>query len=286
MAGATYKIMQGLAAYASYSEANRAPTPLEVACADPDRPCIIDSFLVADPPLRQVVSHTIESGLRGDFQYADLLPGSFTWSAGLYRTHNFNDILSVPSAIRGRGYFVNAGTTLRQGVEASLRYRDERLTAYVNYTLTDPTFRSTIILGAPDNPLARAIDSASIQVTPGANLTLISRHRLKAGFDYFLTPQWKVGADVVYASGPFMRGDEINRFGTLSPFALVNLRSSYQVTKNFEVYGLIENVANTRARRFGAFFETTSIPFLPFTDPRLVSIGPPIGFYGGAKVSF
>ena len=286
MAGATYKIMQGLAAYASYSEANRAPTPLEVACADPDRPCIIDSFLVADPPLRQVVSHTIESGLRGDFQYADLLPGGFTWSAGLYRTHNFNDILSVPSAIRGRGYFVNAGTTLRQGVEASLRYHDERLSAYINYTLTDATFRSTIILGAPDNPLARAIGSASIQVTPGANLTSISRHRLKAGFDWAVTPEWKVGADVVYASGPFMRGDEINRFGTLSPSALVNLRASYQVTKNFEVYGLIENVANTRARRFGAFFDTTSIPFLPFADPRLVSIGPPIGFYGGAKVSF
>jgi iron complex outermembrane receptor protein len=286
MAGATYKIMQGLAAYASYSEANRTPTPLELACADPDRPCIIDSFLVADPPLQQVVSHTVETGLRGDFRYTDLLPGSFVWSAGLFRTHNFNDILSVPSAIRGRGYFVNAGTTLRQGVEASLRYRDERLSAYINYTLTDATFRSTIILGAPDNPLARAIGSASIQVTPGANLTSISRHRLKAGFDYFLTPQWKVGADVVYASGPFMRGDEINRFGTLSPFALVNLRSSYQVTKNFEVYGLIENVANTRARRFGAFFETTSIPFLPFNDPRMVSIGPPVGFFGGVKVSF
>ena len=39
--GGTYKIKAGLTAYAGYSEANRAPTPLELACADPARPCII-----------------------------------------------------------------------------------------------------------------------------------------------------------------------------------------------------------------------------------------------------
>ena len=39
MIGGTYKITPGLTAYAGYSEANRAPTPLELACADPARPC-------------------------------------------------------------------------------------------------------------------------------------------------------------------------------------------------------------------------------------------------------
>ena len=36
--GGTYKITPGLTAYASYSEANRAPTPLELGCADPAHP--------------------------------------------------------------------------------------------------------------------------------------------------------------------------------------------------------------------------------------------------------
>ena len=36
--GGTYKIKSGLTAYAGYSEANRAPTPLELGCADPAHP--------------------------------------------------------------------------------------------------------------------------------------------------------------------------------------------------------------------------------------------------------
>ena len=60
--GATYKITPNITVYAGYSEANRAPTPLELGCSDPNHPCMIDSFLVADPPLKQVVAHTIEAG--------------------------------------------------------------------------------------------------------------------------------------------------------------------------------------------------------------------------------
>jgi outer membrane receptor protein involved in Fe transport len=46
--GGTYKITPELTAYAGYSEANRAPTPLELGCADPAHPCIIAAFLVSD----------------------------------------------------------------------------------------------------------------------------------------------------------------------------------------------------------------------------------------------
>ena len=38
-----------------YCEANRAPTPLELGCSDPLRPCLIDNALVGDPDLKQVV---------------------------------------------------------------------------------------------------------------------------------------------------------------------------------------------------------------------------------------
>lgn len=294
VAGLTYKILPNVSAYASYSEGNRAPTPLELGCADPNRPCLIDSFLVADPPLQQVVSQTIETGLRGDLHipaiapaYADALPGWLHWSVGLFRTHNFNDILSVPSTINGRGYFTNAGTTLRQGVEASLRYTDERLNAYLNYTLTDATFRSMIVLGSPDNPLTQIFGTGgSIMVTPGANLTSVPRHRFKAGADYAVNPLWKVGADIVYSSGPWIRGDEINFAGTLSPYAILNLRTSYQLGPNIQFYGLLENVTNTRSRSFGTFFDTNDISFLAFNNPRMVSLGPPLGIYGGVKITY
>jgi iron complex outermembrane receptor protein len=63
--GTTFKVTPNVTAYAGYAEANRAPTPLELGCSDPLRPCLLDNALVGDPPLKQVVSHTYEAGLRG-----------------------------------------------------------------------------------------------------------------------------------------------------------------------------------------------------------------------------
>ena len=63
--GLTYKITPGLTAYASYAEANRAPTPAELTCANPAAPCSLAQFFAGDPNLQQVVSHTIETGIRG-----------------------------------------------------------------------------------------------------------------------------------------------------------------------------------------------------------------------------
>jgi iron complex outermembrane receptor protein len=62
--GATFKITPEISVYANYSEANRAPTPLELGCASPTQPCMIDNFLVADPPLQQVVARTVEGGFK------------------------------------------------------------------------------------------------------------------------------------------------------------------------------------------------------------------------------
>lgn len=293
VAGATYEVLPNTFAYGSYSEANRAPTPLELGCSDPARPCLIDTFLVADPPLKQVESNTTEIGMRGTIEIAKALPvaaayfpSSLTWSGGLYRTNNFNDILAVPSSINGRGYFTNAGSTRREGVEVALRYGDERLSAYANYTMTFATFRSTIVLGAPDNPLAQAFGNGSIMVTPGANLSSVAPHRFKAGADYAVTPQWRVGGDVQYTAGSFIRGDEINVGGRLPSYTMLNLRTSYQITPNLQVYGLFENVTNTRARTFGSWFDTNDIAFLSYNNPRMVSLGPPTGLYGGIKFTY
>ena len=59
--GGTYKLTPEVSAYAGYSEANRAPTPLELGCADPINPCILQNFLISDPPLKQVVARTVEA---------------------------------------------------------------------------------------------------------------------------------------------------------------------------------------------------------------------------------
>ncbi len=290
MGGLTYKVTPEVAAYSSYSVANRAPTPLELGCSDPNRPCVIDAFLVADPPLKQVTSNTIETGLRGGFKPAEkfpsmlgFVPGTMQWTAGLYRTNVFNDIFSIPSNINGRGYFTNAGNTVRQGVELSSRYNDDRMAAYINFTITDAYFNSQNFLGAPGNPAVQAIGANSVLVNPGAQLPSIANYRFKTGVDYSVTKKWKVGGDFVYATGPYLASDWANQYGTLSPYGLLNLRTSYNILPNVQMYALLENVTNTRSRNFGSLFETNEIPFMNYTSPKMVSVGPPTAFFAGMK---
>ena len=70
--GLTYKITPDINFYAGYAMTNRTPTPLELGCASPTDPCIIDNFLSSDPPLKQVIGNTFELGFRGKNALASL----------------------------------------------------------------------------------------------------------------------------------------------------------------------------------------------------------------------
>ena len=197
MGGATYQLAKGLTFYTSYAEANRAPTPAELACADPDNPCLIESFLTGDPPLQQVVSRTVETGLRGEMSNW-LTKEKINWSFGLFRTLNQDDIISVASPTSGRGFFQNAGDTLRQGIEAAISYQTQRLFLYANYAFIDPTFQSSLELASPNNPSPDVVPctgdptESCINVRPGDTLPGVPRNRFKAGFDYWLTSKVEV----------------------------------------------------------------------------------------------
>ncbi len=308
MAGLTYEISKGLTLYGSYAEANRAPTAAELACADKDNPCLIESFLTADPALKQVVSRTFELGVRG--QLASWGNDErLQWSAGLFRTENQDDIITIADQTSGRGYFQNAGDTLRQGIEAGLQYQNRRWQAYANYAYIDATFRTANILASPNNPSDAAFDCAGgpgtptvdgdpvcIQVSPGDRLPGIPRHRFKAGFDYRLTPKWKFGADLIAASDQIFFGDEGNDNAPLGGYAKVDLRTSYDVTDHIQIYGIVDNAFDAHYGLFGNFFNTgdansaaeadpsTGGSF--FTNARTITPAPPVAAYGGVKVRF
>ena len=48
--GVTYNPGLGMTAYANYSQGSRAPTSIELGCADPNNPCNLPNALAADPP--------------------------------------------------------------------------------------------------------------------------------------------------------------------------------------------------------------------------------------------
>ncbi len=287
--GGTYKITSGLTAYASYSESNRAPTPLELGCANPAMPCIIATFLVSDPPLKQVVSHTYEAGFRGS---ADLSFGKLEWKLGGFRATNTDDILSIPdpiTSLQGFGYFQNVGDTRRQGIEAEANLKSSAWQFRTSYAFIDARFLDALQLGS-NSPFADPT-TGNIQVLPGNIIPAIPRHRIKASFDYSVTDAFKVGGDALYVSSQYFVGDQSNQFQQLPGYAVFNVHASYQIDKTYQVYARVDNILDNRYATYGTFFDTTSVPNFAnggnqFTDPRSLSPARPRAFYAGLKATF
>ncbi|MBX9863353.1 MAG: TonB-dependent receptor [Hyphomicrobium sp.] len=281
-AGLNYKLMRGLSVFGGYSESNRAPTPAELGCAEEANPCLIESFLTDDPPLKQVVGRTAEVGLRGQGTY---MGGQFTWGAGLFRTLASDDILPVTVTNAGgasRIFFVNAGDTLRQGAELSATYETRRWNVYGSYAFVDAT------LDTCDDPSGQCAFLEAGDRLPG-----IPRHRFKMGFDYWLTSKWKFGADVIASSNSPYFPNEVSEDEGLNAFlpgyTRVDLHTSYDITDNIQVYGLVKNLFNQKYGLYGTYFEFDEVPDLSgpgFTDARTMSPSMPFAAYGGVKVKF
>ena len=101
-----------------------------------------------------------------------------------------------------------------------------------------------------------------------------------------MTDAWKVGADVKVTGSQYLVGDESNQNAKMPAYWVVNLRSSYKVSKNVELFGLVQNLFNQHYYVYGTFFETDSFPYLNLTDPRTFIPGAPLAFYGGVRAKF
>jgi len=283
--GMSYKLLPGLTAYASYADANRAPTPAELTCSSAASPCSLANFFTGDPNLQQVVSHTIEAGVRS--QLRPLEGTTVTSNIAYYRSTLNNDILFVNSPIQGRALFQNVGTTLRQGVDLSLQAKTDRLLAWLSYSYIDATFQTGFTASSVNNPGADA--DGNIQVQPGNHLPGIPSNLWKLGFDYKVTDAWTVGGTGVAASGQFLFGDEANLTSKTPAYFVLNLHTSYQLTPNLQLFGLIENAFNTAFYTFGTFSPTSSVFIAQApgaANPRSYSPAPPIAGTVGIRVTF
>jgi iron complex outermembrane receptor protein len=286
VAGLTYKVIPGLTGYFGYSQANRAPTPLEQSCSNATNPCLLENFLVADPPLKQVVADTYELGLRDRLP---LLGGDLAWKAALFRTDSSNDIVNVASPIAGRGFFQNVAATRRQGIEASAEYRAEQWTAYAGYSLIDATYQFTGELPSPNNPMADA--NGDVLVTPGKRIPGIPINQGKFGAEFMPIPAVTIGADVSIVGSSYFVGDNANQNSKLPAYWVANLHASYQLTEHVQLYGLINNLFDRRYALYGTYFAPSDVAKVAgvagsLTDPRTEVLGAPLSVFGGVRVSF
>ncbi len=290
--GFTYKIIPSVTVYAGYAEGSRAPTPSELECSDPSRPCLLPSSLSSDPPLNLVISHTYETGLRGTTTLPKLYNGQLSWNVGLYRTNVIDDILAIATS-NSAGYFANVGQTRRAGGELGISYSTDNLTTYANYSYVHATFQSNLTMPSPSNPFQDA--DGNIFVYPGDTMPGIPMHRVKAGIDYH-PHHWAYGANLVYVSSQFYRGDESNQLSPLGGYFVFNLHTSYWINPNIELFGSINNVLNSKYSTFGLLGDPTGVgaPGIPKdavtngpgVNNRFLGPAAPFSAYAGLRLKF
>jgi iron complex outermembrane recepter protein len=258
--------------YASFNQGMRSPTAIELTCADPTAPCRLPNNFLADPPLKPVISRTLELGARGKFN-------SGNWSAAFYRTQLNDDIQFISSGgALNAGYFSNVGNTRRQGMEVSLShgYGPVKLTA--RYSYVDATFQTSFVSHAPNNDSADV--NGDIVVPAGSRIPSIPQHTFKLRMDYAFSATFSLGASVNYASDVFTRGDENNldSRGKVPGYTVMNLDTRYNLSKQLQLFARVNNLFDKRYSNFGVLGENY------FTAPDR-SFGPAQGI-GSASEQF
>ena len=267
-----YRPAPGIRLYAGYAEANRAPTPLELGCSDPTRPCLLEDALVSDPPLKQVVARSWEAGIKAD----RLLGGHLSLSADAFTIDADDDILPLPSVLIGRGSYANVPLTRRRGIELQAEFHQGPVGAWANYGLVDATYQFSGALPSPNSPFADA--NGLVPIKPGDHIGGIAPQTLKAGVDVQASRALSLGAEVLAVAAQPLAGDEHGQDSSLPGYATVNLHGSYALGRA-SLFLKVDNLLDSRAASYGTYFGTDGLANAPgaptITSPRtLVPLQP------------
>jgi outer membrane receptor protein involved in Fe transport len=292
--------VQGVTAYLGYTQGSRAPSAIELGCADPENPCRLPNAMAGDPPLDAVVTRTLEAGVRGR------MLGTFSWNAGVFRADSRHDIMFVADDTSGFGYFRNFGKTRRQGVELAGTGTVGDWTFGANYTLLDATYRSAEELlgeGNSANDEGPGFEGV-IEIEPGNRIPLIPRHMFKAFAEWQLLPDFSVTADFMAVSGAYARGNENNAHqpdgafylgqGRSGGYGIVNLGLQYEPIEGLTLFAQVNNLMDRRyhtAAQLGStgFDSAGNFVARPFAGPVIDGERPITGstFFGpGAPRAF
>jgi iron complex outermembrane recepter protein len=232
--------------FGGYNEGLRAPTAMELTCADPNAPCKLPNNFLADPPLHEVVSKTWEAGVRGQFS------AQTNGSVAVFRTDLHKDLQFVSSGglAANAGYFQNIGLTRRQGLELAVDRHAGAWSMSLRYSFTDATYRSAFTANSPSN--SSADGNGGIRVQVGDRLPAIPRHSLKSRLAWAPTAQWSLAATLQLASAMPARGDDNQQdtHGAVPGHGLLNLDARWTRDTQLSLFARLDNVFNRRCANF------------------------------------
>lgn len=292
--GLTWSPNTALNTYIGYNEGSRAPTSIELSCANENAPCSLPNSFAGDPPLKQVVSKTWEAGLRGNHS-------NIAWSAGVFRTRNVDDILFI-SANASQGFFKNFGETLRQGFEGSVATNFGSLSVGANYTYIDATYRSAETLLGASNSSQDA--NHEISIKSGDKIPLIPNNILKVYADYRITDKWTIGANSLSVSGTNIRGNDngdhaagglFKGDGEIAGYTVFNATTAFRVQPDWLLFARVNNIFDKEYATAGQLGQNpfNNAGVLNMANRRTTSVGEdfvapgaPISAWVGVRYEF
>lgn len=279
-AGITHDIYSDMGFYFNFSQSNRVPTPVELACANPDAPCNLPNSFLADPPLEQVRTNTLEGGFRGQ------IGGSVELDVGIFRSENEDDIIfiSTGGVTSNRGFFDNIGNTRRQGIEFRLRGDLESIQWHFNYSYLRAEFNSGFVSNSPHHPNSSA--RGDIDVGRGDRIPSIPQHNLKVGIKWEPRNGLSFSADGSYISGQYLRGDEMNSLSLIDGYVVLDLFGRYELTQSLSFFCKVDNLLDSMYETFGLLGEPGEVLGEGFENPRFLAPGPPFGVWAGFEYEF
>lgn len=283
--GLTYKLVDNVTVYGNYSESARAPTAMELSCADPDAPCKLPNSFVSDPPLNQVVAKTWEGGFRGNLN--KLVDGKMNWNLGFFHTINHDDIIFHRAGnLASQGYFSNVGETRRYGIEAGTSIDKESLFSTIddwhfstNYTYLNARYLDGFNIQNPLNA------DEIVQVQKGDKIASLPEHVFKAALSVDLWKKASLGINGMYSGQQFFRGDETNMTKALGGYWVFNGTAEYKFTRNFALFGKVNNIFDTNYNTFGVYGQASDVLGDKYNDGRFVSPAAPRAGWIGVRLT-
>jgi outer membrane receptor protein involved in Fe transport len=253
--------------FANVAQSNRVPTVIELGCADPSEPCRLPVGLQSDPYLKQVVSRTVEAGVRGG-------EGRTGFTGSVYRTVNRDDILFSRAGASRAGYFSNFARTRHQGMDLGAHAQWGALRASADYSYLQASYDAdgTLFTGA-----------RTVTVGPGTPIAGLPRHTLKLGLDWDLQPGLVLGGDLQALSHVPLQGNEDGLIGdeeearradwSVRGYLLVNLHARWRPAPAWEVFARVSNLFDRRYETFGAL-ATDMFPEGQLLQPHMGAVVP------------
>ena len=240
--GISRKLDERMTVFGNVGQSNRVPTVIELGCADPAIGCRLPTGLQADPYLKQVITRTIEAGMR----YKISEDSGYT--ASIYRADNSDDILFTATDQTGLGYFSNFSKTRRQGLDLTAYTKIEQVYLRLSYSYLQATYQADGELFGGEREIA---------ISKGTRIAGLPEHTVKLNVDWRAQPKLMVGGTVIATSNMVTQGNEDGQSengpadAKVKGYFLLNLHANYEATKGLSYFARLNNVFDRRYETYG-----------------------------------